>query len=280
MTIVVGTDFSPAAKAAVEWAASEAERMGDDLLIAHSCVVPLAIYAEHGVNPRSHQLDISRLIQAAGEVVDTAIADVTARHPLVRVEKLIGRSETGRLLVDASTDARLLVVGTHSPHRFSTRLLGSTTRFVLNNATTDIAVVPTTARTGTNDRVGRIAVGVDGSPGAARALQWAATEAAAWNATIRAIYVVGRDETDATARHDLCAALDKFSCGRVRGEQIQLSGSVVRGAISETLLREAHDDDVLVVGSRGRGGIRSSLLGSVAHHIVTHATCTVVVVRG
>jgi nucleotide-binding universal stress UspA family protein len=44
-------------------------------------------------------------------------------------------------------------------------------------------------------------------------------------------------------------------------------------------VRRAEDADLLVVGSRGRGVVRSIVLGSVALHCVTHAPCPVVVVR-
>jgi nucleotide-binding universal stress UspA family protein len=279
MTIVVGTNFSPAAEAAVDWAASEAEQTDDDLVIAHSCVVPLAIYGEHGINPRSHMLDIPRLIVAAGNVVDASVARVVARHPGVRVEKLIGRSEAGRLLVDASHSARLLVVGTHSQNRLSTLLMGSTTRFVLNHATAAVAVVPTTAITPSNQRIGRVLVGVDGSPGAARALEWAAGEAIARNAALRALYVSDADRADVAAQTELSTALADLSKTRVGGENLQISSDLIHGPIAKALLREAHDDDLLVVGSRGRGGMRSTLLGSVAHQVVTNAPCAVVVVR-
>jgi nucleotide-binding universal stress UspA family protein len=278
MTIVVGTDFSPAAEAAVKWAASEAERTDDDLLIAHSCVEPLALYAEHGVNPRAYQLDIPQILKAAGEVVDTAIDHVAERHPSIRVDKLVGRSEAGRLLVDASHDARLVVVGSHQ-RRLSTFVLGSTTRFVLNNAMANVAVVPTTARTGPAERLGRISVGVDGSTGAAHALEWAAGEAAVWNAALRVIYVADRSESEGDAQHQLSSALAVFSRDRHRGESIQSSGHVVRGPVADTLLSEAHDDDLLVVGSRGRRALRSTLLGSVARKVATEAPCVIVVVH-
>jgi nucleotide-binding universal stress UspA family protein len=54
---------------------------------------------------------------------------------------------------------------------------------------------------------------------------------------------------------------------------------VTEGSPARTLLDEARGADLLVVGSRGRGGFAGLLLGSVSQHCVHHAPCPVVVVR-
>ena len=54
---------------------------------------------------------------------------------------------------------------------------------------------------------------------------------------------------------------------------------IVEGDADEGLVREAAGADLLVVGSRGRSGIASVLLGSVSRHVVSHAPCPVVVVK-
>jgi nucleotide-binding universal stress UspA family protein len=54
---------------------------------------------------------------------------------------------------------------------------------------------------------------------------------------------------------------------------------VVHGNPADVLLRAAEGAEVLVVGSRGRGGFAAALLGSVSQHVSQHATCPVVIVR-
>jgi nucleotide-binding universal stress UspA family protein len=53
----------------------------------------------------------------------------------------------------------------------------------------------------------------------------------------------------------------------------------VEGQPTRVLVEQSRDADLLVVGHRGRGGIASTLLGSVGLHCVLHAACPVIVVR-
>jgi len=54
---------------------------------------------------------------------------------------------------------------------------------------------------------------------------------------------------------------------------------VAEGAAADVLLHEAKGADLLVVGSRGHGGLASALLGSVSMYCVLHAHCPVLVLR-
>jgi nucleotide-binding universal stress UspA family protein len=61
--------------------------------------------------------------------------------------------------------------------------------------------------------------------------------------------------------------------------QVACEGEAIEGHPAAVLLKEAEDADMIVVGSRGRGGFTSLLLGSVSQQVVHHASCPVVVVR-
>jgi nucleotide-binding universal stress UspA family protein len=140
----------------------------------------------------------------------------------------------------------------------------------------------------------RIVVGVDGSEGSQRALAWAAQEARLHGATIDAVMVVPPTYVypGATARlnvagppsredeKDARLALEA-SVREVREEQgsgVDINERVLAGSAARQLTAVAEDADLLVVGSRGLGGFRGLLLGSVSQQAVSHARCPVSVV--
>ncbi|HET9738337.1 MAG TPA: universal stress protein [Solirubrobacteraceae bacterium] len=137
-----------------------------------------------------------------------------------------------------------------------------------------------------------IVVGVDGSEGARAALAFALAEArlrgtgvravAAWHlpATVSPSGVPALDpglpdKLQLEAREALERALEAAG-DRAAGVAIE---PVVRlGAPAQVLLEEAQDADLLVVGSRGLGGFRGLLLGSVGQQCAHHTPCPLVIV--
>lgn len=136
----------------------------------------------------------------------------------------------------------------------------------------------------------RIVVGVDESPGARFALRWARLEAALRGATLDIVHayeypvalaipsapLLSREELEKSARHELDAVLRAEGVEEGDGTARPM---VVHGSASRVLLEAAKGADLLVIGSRGRGGFAGLLLGSVSQQCVHHASCPVVVVR-
>lgn len=136
----------------------------------------------------------------------------------------------------------------------------------------------------------RIVVGVDGSPHAQGALQWAAREAklrgaelvvvAAWEfpyyATFPATMVVvpSTEELVTATKEMLRHALEGVDVSGLRVHEV-----VAEGPPAHVLLDTAKDAELLVVGSRGRGGFAGLMLGSVSQHCAHHARCPVVIVH-
>lgn len=137
----------------------------------------------------------------------------------------------------------------------------------------------------------RIVVGVDGSAGALAALRWAVVEARLREAEVDAVHawsyppltsVPGLVPPPTFARGELAdraqTILDQ-ACDSVDGRQVVLNRVVEEGSAARCLLDTAKGADLLVVGSRGRGGFAGLLLGSVGQHCATHAPCPLVIVR-
>jgi nucleotide-binding universal stress UspA family protein len=144
---------------------------------------------------------------------------------------------------------------------------------------------------GRDERVDR--GGIDGSESARLAAQWAAREAQLQDAEVRlvsaweiptygfSVAAVGiSDEMmkalQNAAEDNLANATDEV---RAIAKEIDVSTDVVEGQAAGVLLEAARDADLLVVGSRGLGGFRELLLGSVSQQCANHAGCPVVIVR-
>lgn len=145
----------------------------------------------------------------------------------------------------------------------------------------------------------RLVVGVDGSDHSREALVWALTEAARRTAALDVVTTFPVDVTWAdtylldshridTIRTDTEARARAFvdevrAAPEVAGVpgvgDVPLTMQVLAGPAAEQLVDRSEAADLLVVGSRGRGAVRSTVLGSVALHCSVHAHCPVVVVR-
>jgi nucleotide-binding universal stress UspA family protein len=140
--------------------------------------------------------------------------------------------------------------------------------------------------------VRKIVVGVDGSAHSLDALRWAVAEAALRDAEVVAVHawclphvstvheglhLVAIDFAPLreAARELLDAAIDEAAPDAA----VEITRVVSEGPAAATLLAAAEDADLLVVGSRGLGGFKGMLLGSVSHQVAQRARCPVVVVR-
>jgi nucleotide-binding universal stress UspA family protein len=132
-----------------------------------------------------------------------------------------------------------------------------------------------------------IVVGVDGSPGAQAALRFALEEARLRDAKVKAVYVWTLPMVTAPGGlppglyEDLGVGAEKEleeALLAVNGSADGVERVVAQGAPARVLIDLAQDADLLVVGSRGRGGFTGLLLGSVSQQCLHHAPCPIVVV--
>jgi nucleotide-binding universal stress UspA family protein len=133
----------------------------------------------------------------------------------------------------------------------------------------------------------KIVVGVDGSESSRAAMRWAADEARLRGVELHA--VEAWEFSPLIFAADVPMALDELRSSVVEhlhtvvtdevGEGVEVTELVVERAPVAALLDHCEADDILVVGSRGRGGFAGLLLGSVSQQLVQHSTCPVVIIR-
>lgn len=138
----------------------------------------------------------------------------------------------------------------------------------------------------------RIVVGIDGSQGARRALEWAIAEAKLRDAHMVVVHAwlepaavaVGSvisaggvepeifEDTAERTLADVLASVDTSAAPH------GIETHVIAGAPARALIDFSKDADLVVVGSRGLGGFTGLLLGSVSQQVAHHATCPVVII--
>ena len=134
----------------------------------------------------------------------------------------------------------------------------------------------------------KIVVGVDGSPSSNAALDWAAQEAEIRGAALELIHawnypnlgyggyvaVLEDFEKDASSiLNDVVATV------REAHPNLKLVSSLLQGPTAQTIMERAKEADMVVVGSRGRGGFTGLLLGSVGQQLVHHCQIPVVIIH-
>ncbi len=136
----------------------------------------------------------------------------------------------------------------------------------------------------------RIVVGVDDSLGGRAALSWAFDEAALRHATLEVVHAWSMPlwegwnsewpADEASFRDEAHQLVDKLvaeCCDTASPVEIVPVQLLCEGP-AFGLVAQSRTADLLVVGSRGRGGFKGLLLGSVSTQCVHHATCPVVVI--
>lgn len=261
--VVVGVDGSPAAAAALTWAAEEARLRGAELVVWTIIDKPPGTRAGE-----------STAAQVPGSELDllTDGYPVTLRH---------GSGTAAKELIAASARAVLLVVGSRGRNPMAALLLGSVSRACLAQAPCPVVVVrPQLHRARSR---GRVIVGVDMSSHSRRAQLFAAEEARLRGATLHAVHAVHWDNVGAElitpTREQLVGWGRDLVAVELAATGVTARPVVIHGHATDVLVRHSTYADLLVVGARGRGSTAGMLLGSVSNHCAQHAHCPVMIVH-
>ncbi|MFE9324410.1 universal stress protein [Nocardia sp. NPDC052278] len=280
--VLVGIDGSDAAAEAVRWAATDAVHHRAPLHIVYGIGAPM----DFGPGIAFDQIDYDAYRAAGAAAVTTAGAYATAAAaPIGELEiaTFVVDAPPIPVLLDRSKDARMLVVGTRGLGAFRRGLLGSVSTAVARHGHCPVAVIPEPEDYKADRLLGPVLVGVDGSPSATRAIEVAFDQAAHRAVGLRAVLTwsefnryISRDdmqkEAEAVLSESLAGCAEKYP-------GLAVERVVVEDRPARCLLAEAEYAQLIVLGSRGRGGFAGMTLGSVSQAVLHATDCPLIIAR-
>ncbi|GAB3182849.1 nucleotide-binding universal stress UspA family protein [Micromonospora palomenae] len=282
--VVVGVDGSEPALRAVRLAAAEAARRHRPLRVVHGFIWPLLRVP---VDPLAGAPPGAGLRHQAEELVARAVAEAEAAVPGIRVTGEIIDGEASAVLLGETPTAALVVLGDRGLGGFGALIIGSVAVQVATYAQCPVLV----AR-GEEHGGGPVVVGVDGSPAAREAVEFAAEQADIRGAALHAVHAYRHpasggpgdmqplvyDESQLRAEENRVLVEALAGIGE-RYPDLPITREVVRDRAVAALTAASRRALLVVVGGRGRGELAGLLLGSVSHGVLHHSACPVAVVR-
>jgi nucleotide-binding universal stress UspA family protein len=289
--ITVGVDGSAGSAAAVAWAANIASRRHLELRIVHGLQLAGLYYGGGMSGVAAAQLFDAIQVDGERAIADARSLAASIGKDLVITTQLPNEPPVP-MLIDESRHARLLVVGRTGTGGFTEMLVGGTAASVASHAHCPVVVVRGRHDTTVVPEAGPVVVGIDGSPNSEQAVAVAFEEASLRGAPLVAVHAwndVTYEDAYGTARiltqpETLEDDEERLLGQRLAGWQekypdVEISRRLVRDRPRHALLEASAEAQLVVVGSRGRGGFSGMLLGSTSQALVQHAECPVLVVR-
>jgi nucleotide-binding universal stress UspA family protein len=272
--IVCGVDHSSEARAAASAASGLSERLGSQIVLVHAVQPPIPA-REIGMPVASTNFATVDQMREGGEtLLEEIVAEVGAGREITTTVR-IGSAAEVIAAVAEEVNAEFVVVGSRGLGSVGALLLGSVSLRLAAQGPCPTVIVPPSAGTIAE---GPIMCAVDDSDGARAALATAAKLAERLGVQLLLVNAAhGDGDAPSAAGAELLAQL-AFETGLgTNAERILLRGEPA-GAIVEAA--DAHTAAMIVIGSRGRGALASSVLGSVSAAVANRSACPVIVVRG
>jgi len=270
--IVAGYDGSPGSAQALRWAAREAKARDTTLTVC------LAWTPDHMELPTESAIcDLAR--QHGKEILARGLPYAESVLGPGRVHAELAGGSAAHVLCERSRTAGMVVVGCHGHSELPGLLLGSVSWQVAGHACGRVVVVRGDWRPA-NRPPGPVVVGVDGSPAAQAAVAFAFEEAALRDVPLVAVCALADSPVRLGERQQLEEDFAHLMASQAREHpDVAVVRHLAPGAPRAALLAAAADAQMLVVGSRGRGGFEGMSLGSIAQAVLHHAPCPVGIVR-
>lgn len=288
--VVVAVDGSEASQNAVRWAANTANKRGVPLRLAASYTMPQFLYAEGMVPPQELfdelQSETMDMIEAARVVAHEVAPDI-------KIGYVIAEGSPIDMLLDMSSDVTMIVMGSRGLGGLSGMVMGSVSAAVVSHADCPVVVVRSDNHVTETNKYGPVVVGVDGSDVSQRATEFAFEEAQARGAMLVAIHTwmdmqvqaslaglaAAQQEWEIIEKEQTTLLKDRLQPLLERFPDVEVEMVITRDRPVRALEDCAHNAQLLVVGSHGRGGFRGMLLGSTSRALLQSAPCPMVVVR-
>lgn len=281
--ILVAVDGSPGSDAAVAWAAREGLRRNVSVTLLHVIAPLMVTWSSESLEASVADLQeesSNKVLEHAQQVFRSVLGD--EQQVPVRAESR--PSPVVGTLTEASHSALMLVIGNRGTGGHKRLPLGSVAAGLLHHAHCPVVVIhPDDVA----DSSAPVVLGVDGSPSSEAATRLAFEEAAlrsvelvvlhAWS-DIGAVPLFAldwsryEDEAQEALAQRLAGWQDEFP-------DVQIRRRLVRDRPAHWLVEESQNAQLVIVGSRGRGGFAGLLLGSVASTVAQLSHAPVIVVR-
>jgi nucleotide-binding universal stress UspA family protein len=286
--VLVGFDGSELSALAVRFGAAEARRRNSTLTVVTAYTEPTMFYANLASVPNEPE-DESAL--RAAEATLAEAVDLARDHPGEKSFRTAPGDAAG-VLVTLSAAAEIVFVGARGRGGFMGRVLGSVSTALPAHSHCPTVVVPHHA-TAESSVDGPVVVAVDGSDTGRVAMFSAAAEATLRGAALELVAVLPTgdewlywypelelsSEVSQRRQKEVAAGLESEADHlREQFPDLSVSTSVPLGDPKETLPEISARAQLLVMGTRGRGRIKSALLGSVSRSVLDVAEGPVMVV--
>jgi nucleotide-binding universal stress UspA family protein len=285
--VVVAVDDDGSAGYAVDWAAAEAATRRCPLRLVHALRPPLPP-DPYGVAPMIDSFGPARA--AAESVLRDALGRArSVASDLAVSTRLVLGSARWALLREAD-GAQLLVVGSHGRSGLRGLLAGSTSIHVAAHASCPVVVVrPANDTSVAASAAARVVVGVDLTSTCTHAIGFAFQAARQRGIPLTALHAWTPDppadleaiSASPTMAEALARRATEKGLARWRDEypDVPVVTELARGDPAQALATASRGAALVVVGSRGRGHILATVLGSVSQTVLRHAHCPIAVVR-
>lgn len=294
--ILIGFDGSDHSEIALHWGAVEALSRGVPLTVMTAFTIPRMISGEGGV-PNIPEDSLAR--RNADQVLEKG-REFLKDYP-GEASFHVEYGDAAGVLVAHSSDAEVAVVGARGRGGFIGRILGSVSSALPAHAHCSTVIVGPSTQVSQGEGQARykraddraIAVGMDESQGSRMAALRAAEVASAQQVPLRLVMAVPPIDGVLVWYPELGSRTDEAERRRSELEdriqqQVQwlsqhfdslsITPVVADGLPTEVMQEETTRSQLTVVGTRGRGGLASALLGSTSSGVIMHASGPVMVV--